>query len=62
MATSHSDRVKRYLEASRDAVDVALADRAFVNSVSRAAEIVTDALRVGKKVLLAGNGGSAADA
>jgi D-sedoheptulose 7-phosphate isomerase len=62
MATSHSDRVKRYLEASRDAVGAALADRTFVDSVSRAAEIVTEALRAGKKILLAGNGGSAADA
>lgn len=62
MATSHSDRVKQYLEASRDAVSAALADGVFVDAVSRAAEIVKDALRIGKKVLLAGNGGSAADA
>lgn len=62
MATSHSARVIRYLEASRDAVAAALADRAFVDAVSRTAETVTDALRAGKKILLAGNGGSAADA
>jgi len=62
MATSHADRVKRYLEASRDAVGTALADRAFVDSVSDAAQIVADALQAGKKILLAGNGGSAADA
>ncbi|MEA2870689.1 MAG: D-sedoheptulose 7-phosphate isomerase [Hyphomicrobiales bacterium] len=62
MATSYSDRVTRYLEASRDAVSAALGDRTFVEAVSRTAEIVTDALRAGKKILLAGNGGSAADA
>lgn len=62
MATSHSDRVKQYLEASRDVLGAALADRTFVDSVSRAAEVVTEALRAGKKILLAGNGGSAADA
>ncbi|MEA2879134.1 MAG: D-sedoheptulose 7-phosphate isomerase [Hyphomicrobiales bacterium] len=62
MATSYSDRVTRYLEVSRDAVSAALADRTFVEAVSRTAEIVTDALRTGKKILLAGNGGSAADA
>src|SRR5947209_9278349 len=62
MDHSHASRVIRYLESSRDAVGAALADRAFVESVSRVAEIVTQALRAGKKVLLAGNGGSAADA
>lgn len=62
MALSYSDRVIRYLEASRDVLAAALADRAFVDSVSRTAEIVTDALRAGNKILLAGNGGSAADA
>ena len=62
MATSHSDRVTRYFEASRDAITAALTDRVFVDAVSHTAEIVTDALRAGKKILLAGNGGSAADA
>jgi D-sedoheptulose 7-phosphate isomerase len=62
MFNSQASRVIQYLEASRDAVGAALADRTFVDAVSRAAEIVTEALRAGKKVLLAGNGGSAADA
>src|SRR5947209_98491 len=62
MDHSHASRVIRYLESSRDAVGAALADRAFVESVSRVAEIVTEALRAGKKILFAGNGGSAADA
>src|SRR4051794_39482983 len=62
MDHSHASRVIRYLESSRDAVGAALADRAFVESVSRAAEIVTEALRAGKKILFAGNGGSAAGA
>jgi D-sedoheptulose 7-phosphate isomerase len=62
MDNSHAHRVIRYLEASRDAVTAALADQAFVDSVSRVAEIVIKALRAGGKVLLAGNGGSAADA
>src|SRR4051812_48937852 len=62
MGNSHADRVFRYLEASRDALDAALADHIFIDAVSRTAEIVTTALRRGKKILLAGNGGSAADA
>ena len=62
MNNPHSNRVIKYIEASRDALTAALADRAFVDSVSRVAETVINALRAGKKVLLAGNGGSAADA
>src|SRR3954470_15577563 len=62
MDHSHASRVTRYLESSRDAVGAALADRGFVESVSRTAETVTEALRAGKKILFAGNGGSAADA
>jgi D-sedoheptulose 7-phosphate isomerase len=59
---THSPRIARYLEASRDVLAEALADQAFVASVGRATEVVTHALRAGKKVLFAGNGGSAADA
>ena len=62
MTNSHTARVTRYLEASRDVLSAAVADRALVDAVSRAAEIITEALRAGKKVLFAGNGGSAADA
>jgi D-sedoheptulose 7-phosphate isomerase len=55
-------RVADYLERSRDAVAAALGDPAFVDAVTRTAEVVIAALRDGKKVLFAGNGGSAADA
>ena len=55
-------RVMRYLEASRDVLGAALADRVLVDAISRTAEVITDALRAGNKILLAGNGGSAADA
>jgi D-sedoheptulose 7-phosphate isomerase len=58
----HAPRITRYLEASRDAVVAALADRAFLEATSRATDLVTQALQAGHKVLLAGNGGSAADA
>ena len=62
MTSPHTARIRDYLEASRDVLGAALADRTFVDAVSRTAEIVTDALQAGKKILLAGNGGSAADA
>jgi D-sedoheptulose 7-phosphate isomerase len=55
-------RVADYLERSRDTVAAALGDPAFVDAVTRTAEVVIAALRDGKKVLFAGNGGSAADA
>jgi D-sedoheptulose 7-phosphate isomerase len=40
----------------------ALADGAMLDAAARAAGLVTDALLAGRKLLLAGNGGSAADA
>src|SRR6266404_1700131 len=39
-----------------------LADQEFVSAVAAAAEMILAALRNGRKLLLAGNGGSAADA
>jgi D-sedoheptulose 7-phosphate isomerase len=62
MGSNHAPEIKRYLEASRDAVEAALADASFVEAVTQATHLVIDALRAGKKVLIAGNGGSAADA
>ena len=38
------------------------ADKALLNHVAESAEIIVDAIRKGGKVLIAGNGGSAADA
>lgn len=51
-----------YLRLSRDAVEAAIADRAFVATIAAIVEQVAAALAAGNKVLLAGNGGSAADA
>jgi D-sedoheptulose 7-phosphate isomerase len=61
MATAR-DRVLQDLLASRDVLTTAIADQAFVDAVARAADVVTEALRAGHKILFAGNGGSAADA
>src|SRR5437764_15036290 len=62
MQSSHAADIGRYLEASRDALIDALRDGGFVDAVAQATQLVIDALRAGKKVLIAGNGGSAADA
>jgi D-sedoheptulose 7-phosphate isomerase len=51
-----------YLKQSRDAVQAAIDDPAFCNTVAAIVEITASALANGHKLLLAGNGGSAGDA
>jgi D-sedoheptulose 7-phosphate isomerase len=62
IALNYLARVRGDLESSRDLFARALTDDAMMQSVARAAEIVIGALQSGRKLLLAGNGGSAADA
>jgi len=50
------------LRASRAMLDAVLADGALLAEVERLAARCIEALRAGRKLLLAGNGGSAADA
>jgi D-sedoheptulose 7-phosphate isomerase len=50
--------VERTLDVLRDT----LADESLLAAVERAGAVCTEAIRAGKKVLFAGNGGSAADA
>jgi D-sedoheptulose 7-phosphate isomerase len=51
-----------YLVQSRDAVDAAIADPEFIATIAAIVDRVADALAAEHKLLLAGNGGSAADA
>src|SRR5712692_6238769 len=51
-----------YLARSRDVVDAALGDPRLVETVAAIVDRVAAALAAGHKLLLAGNGGSAADA
>lgn len=51
-----------FLRGSREVFDRALADPSFAETVTRACVLATGALRSEKKLLFAGNGGSAADA
>jgi D-sedoheptulose 7-phosphate isomerase len=51
-----------YLQRSRAALDAAIADPAFAATVAAIADCVAAALAGGNKLLIAGNGGSAADA
>jgi D-sedoheptulose 7-phosphate isomerase len=54
--------VQDYLVRSRDTIQAALDDPAFAIAIADIVEAIADALGHGRKVLLAGNGGSAADA
>ncbi len=51
-----------FFERSRTAFDHAAKDEALLAAVTRCAELIADAFRRGDKLLIAGNGGSAADA
>lgn len=55
-------RIADTLEQSRDLMDASLNDAALLDAVERAAAALTATLRAGGKMLIAGNGGSAADA
>ena len=59
---SYAARAIQDLRTSRDVFDRALADASFIEQVARATELAASALRAGRKLLFAGNGGSAADA
>jgi D-sedoheptulose 7-phosphate isomerase len=61
-AADGADTVVATLRAAAELFASMAGDRAFCASVARAAAMVTASLRVGGKLLLCGNGGSAADA
>jgi D-sedoheptulose 7-phosphate isomerase len=62
MSEAMTRSIVDYLARSRDAVAAAIDDPAFVAMIAAIADRVAAALGSGHKVLLAGNGGSAADA
>jgi D-sedoheptulose 7-phosphate isomerase len=57
-----NDYAKQHLSASRDAFVKAADDAAFLASIEKIADTIAASLSNGGKVLLCGNGGSAADA
>ena len=54
--------ILQYLAESRDTVQAAIDDPAFRRAIDEIAAVIATALTDGRKLLLAGNGGSAADA
>jgi D-sedoheptulose 7-phosphate isomerase len=62
MTDPRNDAVLGFFRRSREVVERAAADATFVSSVIAAAGHVAQSMKSGGKLLLAGNGGSAADA
>ncbi len=60
--TDHHDLIKQILQQSIDIKSALLADASLVAAVNEAANLCIESLRAGGKLMLAGNGGSAADA
>ena len=57
-----AERVAEHFRRSRETLDQAAADGKLLDTTLSIADAMTNALRAGNKILLAGNGGSAADA
>lgn len=53
--------VRESIENTRKVIDLVLNDSELINAVSRAGELCVEALQKKRKILIAGNGGSAAD-
>jgi D-sedoheptulose 7-phosphate isomerase len=55
-------RIEEHIQRSLDAKSQILNDEVFLTQVEAAAKLCANALKAGKKILFAGNGGSASDA
>jgi len=62
MEDAELDYAHRHLAESQEALEAAAADPDFLNVIGRIADAMAKALVAGGKILLCGNGGSAADA
>ena len=61
-ASSRKASVTEHFRRSRETLDLAAADGKVLEAMLSIADAMADALRAGNKILIAGNGGSAADA
>jgi D-sedoheptulose 7-phosphate isomerase len=62
LSRSAEDPIAAHLATSREALERAAQDAGLLNAAQKIADAMTRALRAGNKILIAGNGGSAADA
>ena len=60
--TDAASRARHHMELSRDVMSAAVSDSTLISTIVEIAACMEKSLRAGGKVLLAGNGGSAADA
>jgi D-sedoheptulose 7-phosphate isomerase len=57
-----NDPIAAHLALSREALERTTQDAAIIDAARKIADVITIALRAGNKLLISGNGGSAADA
>ena len=62
MSQSSNDPIAAHLKLSREALERTAQDAAVIDVARKIADVITGVLRAGNKLLIAGNGGSAADA
>jgi D-sedoheptulose 7-phosphate isomerase len=62
MSNQGEDFITAHFQRSSETLERAVGDRHFVRATLAIADVIAGALRAGGKLLLAGNGGSAADA
>ncbi len=62
MSPISKDPIAAHLALSRDAIERAGSDASLLDAARKIAEVIAASLRGGNKLLIAGNGGSAADA
>jgi D-sedoheptulose 7-phosphate isomerase len=62
LSRTSKDPISAHLALSRDALERAALDTGLLDTARKIADVSVSALRGGNKLLLAGNGGSAADA
>ena len=62
MSQNSKDPIGAHLELSRAALERATQDAGLLAAARKIADVITQALREGNKLLIIGNGGSAADA
>jgi len=62
LSQTSKDPITKHLSLSRDALERATQDSGLLDAARKIADVIASALRGGGKLLLAGNGGSAADA
>jgi D-sedoheptulose 7-phosphate isomerase len=62
LSPTSKDPIAAHLKLSRDALERAGSDANLLDTARKIADVIAASLRAGNKLLLAGNGGSAADA